>query len=158
MKRKNKKVWLFPVMVAITLIIAINFYYLITPAEMEAQTGSQYQVETGVVEANMSDANMTAAPQMTPEEMEAFHIGWLERREKIAGEVDNNPISPPGLPAVQGRPSVIGEPSAEFHGDPSLLIIGRNNKNTNANNAAKGSTLAEPAAANNGPMSLQQGI
>lgn len=150
MNKKNIKLWLFPGLMAITLIIAINFYYLITPTEMEAQTGSQNQVETGVIEVNPPEAEMVLAPQLSPEEMEAFHLGWLERREKIAGEVDNNPISPPGLPALQGRPSVTSDAQSEFHGIPGTLVIGRNNKNTNANNAAKGSTLAEPAAANNG--------
>ena len=38
--------------------------------------------------------------------------------------------------------------AAEYHGNPALLVLGRNNKNTNANGAL-GDTVAEPAAANN---------
>ena len=71
-------------------------------------------------------------------------------REQMAALVDNNPPSPAGLPLVAGRETgATTAAEGQFPGNPAGFVIGRNNRNTNANNAAKGSTLAEPAAANN---------
>ncbi|MBI3989330.1 MAG: hypothetical protein HY347_06905, partial [candidate division NC10 bacterium] len=61
------------------------------------------------------------------------------------------PPSPPGLPLVRGRETQLAMPDeARFHGTPSDLIIGRNHQNSRANDTGLASTLAEPAAANDG--------
>jgi hypothetical protein len=93
---------------------------------------------------------MAAAPNLSRAELEALQIRKLEMREQMAALADNGQTGAAGLPLVAGRETNATTPDeTEFPGNPALLIIGRNNRNTNANNPAKGSTLAEPAAANN---------
>jgi hypothetical protein len=58
-------------------------------------------------------------------------------------------------PTPTASASTVGatrDPSTQVHGNPADLIIGRNNANTvaNTNTCGTGSTLAEPAAANEG--------
>jgi hypothetical protein len=91
------------------------------------------------------------APQLSAAEMEDLQLRLLQMREQMsAGAAGESAVSPGSTPLVAGRATDVAMPAdTQFPGNPATLVIGRNNKNTNANNAAKGSTLAEPAAANN---------
>ncbi|MGE0684728.1 MAG: hypothetical protein AB7P69_27945 [Candidatus Binatia bacterium] len=96
-----------------------------------------------------SQAELSApAPHLSPQEHEAMLLRKLERREQAAAQYPSEVEGPPGLPLEVGRPTTIGSAKTEFPPNPQNLVIGRNRKNTNAN-GANGSTLAEPAAANN---------
>jgi hypothetical protein len=62
-----------------------------------------------------------------------------------------------GLPLVEEREAQVDASlDTQFHGAPSAFVIGRNNKNTHADNAGN-STLAEPAAANHSRMIFAAG-
>jgi len=81
-----------------------------------------------------------------------------QMREKLDAKRRNIAAGVPqtGTAARGGavNPSTAGDaPAAQFHGNPGDLVIGRNNANTvaNTNTCGTGSTLAEPAAANEGP-------
>lgn len=96
-----------------------------------------------------SQLALSAAPEMSAAQLEALQLRKLAMREQSVS-LANNLQTAPGLPLVAGREtSATTQDETQFPGNPALLVIGRNNRNTNANNPAKGSTLAEPAAANN---------
>jgi hypothetical protein len=92
-----------------------------------------------------------AVPQPSIQELEALYLLKLKRR----GEVPDAPLggAAPGVEssASPGRETEVmpGDDAGQFHGAPGTLVIGRILANANANGAL-GSTLAEPAAANNG--------
>jgi hypothetical protein len=93
---------------------------------------------------------LAAAPALSPAELETLQIRKLEMRDQMAALADNGLTGAAGLPLVAGRATNTSTADeGQFPGNPALFVIGRNNRNTNANNPAKGSTLAEPAAANN---------
>jgi hypothetical protein len=90
--------------------------------------------------------------------MEALMLRKLQIREGMAAIADATaPVAPPGLPAVVGRETREVEYATQYPGPPATFIIGRNNKNTRANTAGLGSTLAEPTAANDGIQVLSAG-
>lgn len=145
--------------VGVVIAVSILLYWMPgTKAEAETtQAAEAGGVSVKVGEVRLLHAAELAAakgPQLSAGELEALMRRKLERREKLASQVDNNPSSPRGLPLAPGHETQIGEAeeldteASKFHGTPSLLAIGRNNKNPQANTAL-GSTLAEPAAANN---------
>lgn len=158
--------WLFVGLITL-LFIGAGFYFSYTPSpEAEAQgiTGQRPDAEVG--EVRLLDAGELAAaqgPQLSASELRALVLRKLERREQVTSRVNNNPPSPAGLPLVRGRAAQIDAPveldtdGGEFHGTPGALVLGRNNKNTRANDAALGSTLAEPAAANNARLVFSAG-
>ena len=88
------------------------------------------------------------AAELSPAQRESMHLRLLELRERYSAQVDNGGKDSGGLESVAGRESNVDSDAAEFHSPISSMVIGRNNKNTRAN--AVGSTLAEPAAANEG--------
>lgn len=77
-----------------------------------------------------------------------LHEKLLGLRERTAAKVNNRPLSPAGLLLVRGTETMLAD-DAEFHGTPSTFVIGRNVRNPRAQSSL-GSTLAEPAAANEG--------
>jgi hypothetical protein len=141
------------------LVTLAAVVYLFSPPAPEAQsvaevaetvTDTRLPVEVGHLAPISESALEMPAPQLSAREMETLLLRKLQRQEQMDAHVDSSPPSPPGLSLVPGRETQVTDPNAgEFHGTPALLVIGRNNKNTNANNAALASTLAEPAAANN---------
>ncbi|MGH8532241.1 MAG: hypothetical protein ACREV1_05775 [Gammaproteobacteria bacterium] len=125
----------------------------------ESVTRHHNAVESGELKPDPPEAAKAAALEISIAERRALLEGLLERRAEMITTVDNSAPSPPGLPLRVGRATGLGsaqEAEARFPGDPSLLIIGRNNKNTRANSAL-GSTLAEPAAANNARLVFAAG-
>lgn len=141
--------------IVLVAIIAVGVHLGFAPAThvpvSDAQTVAATSAETGqVAPDDAGQLALATAPALSPAQMEALQIRKLQMREQMAALVDNSPASPAGLPLVAGRETgVTTAAEGQFPGNPASFIIGRNNKNTNANNAAKGSTLAEPAAANN---------
>lgn len=138
----------------ILALSAAGIYMSFTPApdaqEAESVTRHGAEVEVGEVEpSDPAELEAAEVPQLSRQELEALLQRKLEVRERSAAETASNPPSPAGLPLSPGHESDINDVEAEFHGNPAAFIIGRNNRNTNANNAALASTLAEPAAANN---------
>jgi hypothetical protein len=71
-------------------------------------------------------------------------------RERLAAQVQSPPVPAEG--AIPLPPAAPSSPAVEsaFHGAPGTFIIGRNNRNTNAQCVGNCSPLAEPAAANEG--------
>jgi hypothetical protein len=171
----NKNGWLgLPLLLALT---GVAYMLATPPAPASGTTGAD--VETEEIARVDEAALEVEAARLDPVEMRQFRDGWLAVREAAGASVDNSPWSPAGLPLIAGRETeVAGEGEVEllspgpagtdegvleatgvepeFHGTPSLFVIGRNNKNTRAN-AAGGSTLAEPAAANNARLVFAAG-
>lgn len=110
----------------------------------------RYSTKTSTISPTLASATSTTAVQLSPSELEALQKKLLERREAREARVNNNPRSNMASARSESvRPTNLKAPS-EFHGSPSELIIGRNNKNPRAADPAVGSTLAEPSAANEG--------
>src|SRR5262245_21398399 len=110
----------------------------------EAEAAAAPAVETGMVAPDDAGQLALQAPSLSTTQMEQLQLRKLQMREAAA---QSSAASPLGLPLVAGRATDVATPEdAQFHGNPATLVIGRNNRNTNANNPAKGSTLAEPAA------------
>ena len=103
-----------------------------------------------------SPQDLRLAQPISREEMERL----FELKERIRERMAEGAAVQPGavaLPLIVGRPTEAVDASAQYPGLPEVFRIGRNNKNTNANNAVKGSTLAEPAASNEGARVLAAG-
>src|SRR6266571_1893146 len=134
------------------LLLTATWGQLASPPAAEAQTVTRSVLQP------QSPAGDVLAPQLSPREREALLLRKLKLRKQMAAHENTNPPSPPGLPLVPGRQTQVIDPNVvtRFHGTPSQLVIGRNNKNTNAT-GPDGSTLAEPAAANNGRLVFAAG-
>lgn len=144
-----RKLWSRVGLMIVFVTIGVGVYLAFTPT-LEAQSVTRHPVEVMQLAPDPQSELDAPAPRLSASEMEALLLRKLQLREQMTDLVDNNPPSPPGLPHVPGRATEVVTPAeTEFHGTPSTLIIGRNNLNTNGNNAALASTLAEPAAANN---------
>ena len=142
--------------IRMTVAVTVALGLAIVPGLFESDPVNAQQETSSVAIGQVApdDAGqlaMAAAPALSTAELETLQIRKLEMREQTAAALaDNGQTGAAGLPLVAGRPTDATTPAeAEFPGNPASLVIGRNNRNTNANNPAKGSTLAEPAAANN---------
>jgi hypothetical protein len=141
--------------IRMTVAVAVALGLAIVPGLFESDPVNAQQETSSVAIGQVApdDAGelaTAAAAALSPAELEALQIRKLEMREQMAALADTGQTGAAGLPLVAGRPTDATTPAeAEFPGNPASLVIGRNNRNTNANNPAKGSTLAEPAAANN---------
>ena len=117
------------------------------------------QVKTDIVLPDPPEANAQAAPKLTPEQMELLQsrIRHIRERQAAMERLRPQPAAP-GLPLVQGRETQVAAGAAATQlGPPELLIIPRNIVNPRANNPAHASTLAEPAAINDGPFTFSAG-
>ena len=141
------------IVVAAVIAVGVHFGYApgIQVPVSDAQTVASSKVEIGqVAPDDVGQLALAAAPALSPAQLEQLQIRKLQMREQMIARVDSNQANQAGLPLVAGpAANVVRADEAQFPGNPALTIIGRNNRNTNANNPAKGSTLAEPAAANN---------
>ena len=116
-------------------------------APSEPADVTQHQVQTGQILPVFPSQLRAPATVLSNQQMEAIF------QKKLKLRYLGQPVGPgPGtqaLPADSSPETAAPGPGAtQFHGNPALVVVGRNNKNTNAN-GPKGSTLAEPAAANN---------
>jgi hypothetical protein len=135
------------VMLALALAIVPG---LLGRGEVTAEQAASGVAIGQVAPDDASQVAVAAAPALSAAQLEALQIRKLEMRDQTASLASTLRTGAPGLPLVAGREtSATTLDETQFPGNPALLVIGRNNRNTNANNPAKGSTLAEPAAANN---------
>src|SRR5262245_61101782 len=133
----------------VTLIAtALGVLCLVTIGSAQQRAVAQPATVQGMIEPDAPSEADTLAAQVSPARHAALVESYLQERERQAAWVDNNPAHPQGLPLTPGRQTDVISAETEVV-NPQLLVIGRNSKNTNANNAALASTLAEPAAANN---------
>ena len=134
-----------------TYIVAGLVFLFSTTATSVAQERESLssEVQTGQLAPDSAAALKKSAPLFSPQQYEALLQRKLARREEVAARYSTELLAPPGLPLEAGRPTEAKSAQTEFPPNPQNLVIGRNNKNTNANNPDLASTLAEPAAANN---------
>ena len=130
------------------------------PMVMLALTGSLVSANAQELTVSTLDPDSAQAsapaPALSRDEIERI----FEIKEKIRERMAEGVVALPGtaaLPRVFNRETDVVDAVAQYPGLPTAFRIGRNNRNTNANNAAKGSTLAEPAAGNEGARVLAAG-
>lgn len=124
-------------------------------AALTIPAGMAQELSTSAVAPD--DPSVATRPYVRPAQAELERIFHLkeEIRERM-GENVPVPAGGPGLPELPSRPTAANDYDTQYPGSPSALLIGRNAKNTIAN-GADGSTLAEPAAANEGMRVLAAG-
>jgi hypothetical protein len=152
-----RKRW--PVFGLIALLLVAGLTYMsFMPAPEAQETVTESSATVQVIEVVPEDPTALAleSPQLSVKELEDLMLRKRELREQMASQVDSSPPSPAGPPLTPGRETHVDEAETQFPGNPALLIIGRNNRNTQADNAGN-STLAEPAAANNAMRVLASG-
>lgn len=100
-------------------------------------------------------ADLRPAVPLSKAQRETMHRHVLERRERSAALVDNDPPSPPGREFPPGRET---QPrgQAEFHGTPSTLNVLKNVLNPVAQNGSQ-STILEPTTVNEGNTAIYTG-
>lgn len=108
---------------------------------------------SGVLEPDSPSVLTTPAVALSPEQVESLVVRKRQLRESIARATQNDPPSPAGLPSVVGQGTRLLDETS-FPNSPGALIIHRNNLNPPTRSQ---STLAEPAAANNGAHVLATG-
>ncbi|HEV8558151.1 MAG TPA: hypothetical protein VGR06_17395 [Actinophytocola sp.] len=126
----------------------------------QAPAAPDEAVQPGVAVASSVTAQPTLAKDYTPAaqlapdqlalmraKLDAAHDAMAANTKPIPGKED------PAAAAGKASPSTFAPVSGPSVNAPGDLIIGRNNQNTvaNTNLCGTGSTLAEPAAANEGP-------
>lgn len=116
-----------------------------------------YQADAGELAPEPASALAQAHPNISRAQMDKLHEKKLKLRETTAASsnIDTSGIEgEAGLEAelASASEATVGEGETGFHGTPSAFLIPSNVQNTRAN-LANGltSTLAEPAAANEGP-------
>jgi len=112
-------------------------------------------VVTDVIHPDPASALAAAAPQLSDADRESLLAKKYALRKQVAAATRSDLQGPPGLPEVVGQGTAVGGPASEIT-TPNGTFIGRNNRITSAN-GANASTLAEPAAANNGIHVLASG-
>jgi hypothetical protein len=119
--------------------------------------------ETSVVQAagetvlnpNPPGAMHTPAVGLSAEQRESLLARKREIEKGAAATTQANPTGPAGLPPVEGQGSdPVADDASRFPSPAGSLIIVRNNQNPPT---LSQSTLAEPAAANNGAQVLATG-
>ncbi len=145
------------ILLAIALVVIVSLGPAQTSLAQSSSVGPKISVQAVQVSPDPPDALTRPQPQISAQELEKFQAQRQKLRVQMAAAVNQNPHSPQApLPPVASPPSSVAAAPAvaaeapQYPGDPSLFVIGRNNKNTRANAAGLGSTLAEPSAANDG--------
>ncbi|WP_128379926.1 hypothetical protein [Streptomyces cavernae] len=121
----------------------------VAPSRSRVLSQSTQPVSVNPVQAK----DFRPAVKMSAAEAEAIRERLHANREKLAASVPQKNIEAPRTPAAAASHVRKGTRA------PGTLVIGRNNKNTvaNTNTCGTGSTLAEPAAANEGPHVFASG-
>lgn len=116
---------------------------------------AQGTIDRGVVTPVRNVSSLARAPRLTPSQREAMLLRKLEIRERMVAAMPSPARSARGR-LTPGRPTVVA-PARQPHGNPADFVIGLNVQNTRANDPTLGSTLAEPAAAQNARRVLAAG-
>ena len=117
-------------------------------------SNSQTPAETTVLNPNPSSALNTPTVELSATQRETLLVRKRELEKGVAAATRANPPGPEGLPPVQGQGTDLLNDQSEFPSPPGSFIIIRNNLNPPT---LSQSTLAEPAAANNGAQVLATG-
>jgi hypothetical protein len=127
------------------------------PANAQTETSAQTTeapTQTTVTQRDPQSASRTPPAALSIEESE-FLLQRKREIEKGAGaKTLINPPSPAGLPPVAGKGTELITNETKFPFAPGSMVILRNNQNPPT---LAQSTLAEPAAANNGAQVLATG-
>lgn len=115
---------------------------------------AQGEVATATIQPDPPEVMAAAAPQLSQADLETLQAKLYARRVQVAAATRSDVPGPAGLPDVVGRGTTIA--TASRISSPTSFFILRNNKITSAN-GGNASTLAEPAAANNGTQVLATG-
>ncbi|MDD5268229.1 MAG: hypothetical protein PHO08_14045 [Methylococcales bacterium] len=111
-------------------------------------------VVTEVIEPNQPSVLRIPAVELSAAEREALIVRKRQLRESVAAMTRSDLPGPAGLPPVVGRGTRLVDDATKFPTTPGALVIKRNNSNPPT---LSQSTLAEPAAANNGAQVLATG-
>ena len=137
--------------------VAVSWALEPDPLEQEALIEKEGQLResavSGFLEPDSLSVLTTPAVALSPEQMESLVVRKRHLRESIARATQNDPPSPAGLPSVVGHGTELLD-DANFPNPPGSFVIHRNNLNPPT---LSQSTLAEPAAANNGAQVLATG-
>lgn len=145
----NRMNFVFSLLTALAMVLSLG---TMAAAEKHSTITESIAPDTAPAEA---EAVLSSTPVAA---REAIYKKILTLRERIADQVDNNPLGESEVTSEIRVPNVgpthVG--GAEELGIelPSDLLIGRNVKNTRA---LTGSTLAEPAAVNEGKLLFYMG-
>ncbi|MEK7409715.1 MAG: hypothetical protein AAB225_32035, partial [Acidobacteriota bacterium] len=143
---------------------AIACISMVFAPTLGAQAAAVSRTEVGQIAPNQPGAE-SAAPALTPAQLEALIRLKLEIRERLAAQVDNNPPGPSGLPDVavpatdvsRDPPALMETFDVEHHLPLAAFVTGRNYKNLRASTVGVGNPLAEPAAINDGYYAFYMG-
>ena len=143
--------------VAGTLLVLTATSYQPASAAPDKPTEPSVASATTVTARPTLARDFKPAEQLPPGQLEqmrdklnAMHDSMADAAKPITGRSD------PSLAQGRTAPSATADGTGvtpQFHGNPADLILGRNNRNTfaNTNTCGTGSSLDEPAAANEGP-------
>lgn len=133
---------------SLTLVAIVGVRANSASADPQSEV-TRYTADTSMLSPDSAAEIASTGPTLSAAELKAVQARLLQVREStaLANSARETGTAAPGLPQVKGTETTIGAAAEVVN--PQNLVIGRNNRNTNANNAALGSTLAEPAAANN---------
>jgi hypothetical protein len=155
--------WLSIVLITLTISFVVGGVYFMSPPAPEAQN----LVNSGTLAAQPVQLRLArpgdmaaAGTRLTGREKAALQEAKWQLRGLIGARTQRSMAAAPGaLPLTAGRESqaVLEAPASRVHGNPATFVIGRNSRNTRANDPNFGSTLAEPAAANNARMIFAAG-
>ncbi|MGH2452904.1 MAG: hypothetical protein ACRDF5_03960 [bacterium] len=112
-----------------------------------AQVASGVTLGEAVFRLATPGDSSAAAPQLSPQEVEALQERIWQLRERIAASSGSAPAGPAGVPPT-GPELQLGNLAAQVHGVESAFVFGRSFENVIADNAGN-SALAEPAGAGN---------
>jgi hypothetical protein len=147
-RRRLARLWLPSLVVA--ALIGLVFYgdQAASGAQPSAAAGSRV-AKSGVIKPTLAK-DFKPGKALSPAAYQAISDRLHSMREQMAAKTV--PVTSPG--ALRPATAAQTGPGAEtqFHGAPGSLIVGKNNFNNraNSNTCGTGSTLAEPAAANEG--------
>lgn len=154
-----KRLWIAGATVVCSLAVVGAWSYLFHSAGTLTQGVAEADVTevaavTEVLEPDPPTVARTPAVELSADQLESLVVRKRQLRESVAAATRSDPPSPAGLAPVVGRGTALVEDATRFHGAPNAFIIRRNN--ANPPNLSQ-STLAEPAAANNGAHVLATG-
>jgi len=125
------------------------------PGRAQETDATQAVGETTVLSPDPLSALSTPAVGLTAQQRETLLTRKRELQKNAAASAQADPPSPAGLSPVEGQGTdLVGNDESQFPSPPEALIIIRNNANPPT---LSQSTLAEPAAANNGAQVLATG-
>jgi hypothetical protein len=113
-----------------------------------AESPKEYVSTTSITQPTLA-SDFRPAERISRAQSEAMINRLYAQRLAVASRT-GPAVGSATFPLPSAAPSSVASTGPKFHGSPGTFVIGRNNKNTNANCATNCSTLAEPSAINDG--------